>query len=440
MHALEGTPMALSFASVAIITLLTGFWPGLVGAVFNTVFFNHYALAVRGTAFSLNPADLIRTITIFLVGLLIAYLCERQRVSQRQVQSAHASLQAQAASLMDAQQVSNSATWSYNVQNRQMRWAEGGAEVLGRPFPEVSRLESLAEAVAPEDRARFEEAVEDALRTSEPFQIEFRVRWPNGEIHWLETRGTHSPTDPNLWRGVTIDTTERKSTEIALIRSEKLAAIGRLSATIAHEINNPLEAVTNLLYLATSDSTLKPETRQYLRDADRELTRLANIARRTLTFVRSRSSMDSANVDEVVENVVAMFQPRCAARGAEIRLNIADSLRIAVPPDDLWQILTNLVANACDALNESAGFVELCTIRENGFAAIYVCDNGVGIAPENLDRIFDPFFTTKPEVGTGIGLWVTKDLVEQNGGNIGVEPSNPSAHPRTTFRIQFPLA
>jgi signal transduction histidine kinase len=437
-HALQGTPMALSFASVAAITLLAGFGPGILGCIVNAILFNHYVLA-RTTNWAIHPLDILHTSVIFLVGLLIAFFCERQRVSQLQLRLAHASLQARTASLMDAQQGSNSATWTHNVHDQWTDWAEGGAQILGRPFSEVSRLDSFIVTITLEDRPRFVQAVQHAIQTNEPFHIEFRVLWPNSEVHWLESRGTLSPVDSNIWRGVTIDITDRKNAEIALIRSEKLAAIGRLSATIAHEINNPLEAVTNLLYLASSDPSLALETRRYLQDADKEITRLANIARRTLTFVRSRPSGESANVTEVAESVASMFRPRCASRNAEIHMARIDPLQISLPSGDLWQILTNLISNACDALDSSRGIIEIRTVRENDSAVIYVSDNGSGIAPENRERVFDPFFTTKPEVGTGIGLWVTKDLVEKNGGRIGVLPVSLSPDFTTTFRIEFPL-
>jgi signal transduction histidine kinase len=270
------------------------------------------------------------------------------------------------------------------------------------------------------------------------FHAEYRVRWPNGEIHWLESRGTPSPVDTGIWRGVTIDVTDRKNAELALIRSEKLAAIGRLSATIAHEINNPLEAITNLLFLALSDQHIHPETRRFLEQADEELRRLASIARHTLTFARTTTSGPS-NFAVIAESVVSMFQPRCSSRGIEIRLigNFTSSL--AVPPDDLRQILTNLVSNACDALMDSAGLIEAEITAEDELAVIEVRDTGAGIAVDNLDRVFDAFFTTKEGVGTGIGLWVTKELVEKNSGRISVR-SGSGAGFRTVFRVEFPLA
>jgi PAS domain S-box-containing protein len=436
---LHGTPLALSFASVATITIFTGLWPGITGSLANALIFNYCAIS-PAPAWSYSRGDIIRSIVIFFIGLLITFICQRQRSIGDRLRIALASLQARTDALIEAQQSSNSATWTYDAVKRHTHWTEGGAQVFGRPFAEIDSLSATINAIAEEDRDRFLSAVDHALQTGEIFLTEFRVPWPNGEVHWLESRGKPSPTNPEVWRGVTIDISERKNTENALVRSEKLAAIGRLSATIAHEINNPLEAVTNLLYLASADHALAPGTKRYLRDADRELARLANIVRRTLTFVRPKSPIGPADLTEVVESIVAMFLPRCTSRGARILFEKACDLQVAVPSDDLWQILTNLVSNACDALTGPGGLIEICTLQENESAAIYIRDNGSGIAAEDVDRIFDPFFTTKQDVGTGIGLWVTKDLVEKNGGHISVNTGNLPSGFRTEFRIEFPLA
>ena len=238
---------------------------------------------------------------------------------------------------------------------------------------------------------------------------------------------------------VMIDTTERRRSEETLRRTEKLAAAGQLAASIAHEINNPLEAVTNLLFLAKTDPQLAEETREYLERADQELARLGSIAQRTLTFVRPKTSKGPSDVTEIVESVVAMFQPRCSARGAEIRVMQQERLNLAVPADDLRQILTNLVSNACDALSPSGGVIEVEIAREANVAAISIRDNGSGISPENAARVFDPFFTTKEDTGTGIGLWVTRDLVEKNGGRIQLVTDQLPRGFRTQFRMEFAL-
>lgn len=437
--ALRGTPLAITFGVIAGVTIFAGLGPGLLSAIAGTLTFNHCLLAEPAAWFSYAPASLFHSAIIFAVGLLIVILCERQRISSNRLRLALASLQVRTDLLIEAQQGSKSAAWMYNVEADHMQWAQGGAEVFGRPFSDISDAHLPTTLILHEDRFRVLRAIEDAAASGSIFQVEFRVRWPDGDVHWLESRGTPSPGNPKVWHGVTVDITDRKNAEFALVRSEKLAAIGRLSATVAHEVNNPLEAVTNLLFLALGEPDLPPAAREHLERADRELARLANIARRTLTFVRPRTSSGSMDPLEVIDSVVAMFQPRCAALGADIRVLHDSAVTLAVPADDFRQILTNIVSNACDALPDSGGVIEIEITRHDDCATICVRDNGSGIAPENLNRVFDPFFTTKEDVGTGIGLWVTKDLVEKNGGRIALLTQNLPAGFSTLFRIELPL-
>ncbi|MFY9744778.1 MAG: ATP-binding protein [Acidobacteriaceae bacterium] len=439
VHALHGTPLALSFVSVAAITLLCGLSPGILAVVFTAFIFNHLVLAPpHWLAFDLQ--SLIYTALILAVGFVIALLCERQRVTGSRLRAALTSLQVRTDSLTEAQQASNAAAWMYSIDDGQLQWAVGGARVFGRPFSDDDALQDALNPIVDDDRDRVLQEFSAAIAANQHFRSEFRVRWPSGEIRWLESRGKPSLANEKIWHGVTLDITDRKNAEFALVRSEKLAAVGRLSATIAHEVNNPLESVTNLLYLALSEPLLPPEARTYLQRADQELARLASIARRTLTFVRSKSSSGPVNVREVVDSVIAMFQPRCTARAAQIRVRCNAELTLPLPADDLRQILTNIVSNACDALPLSGGIIEIEIVRHDKTASISVRDNGSGISPKNLPRVFDPFFTTKDEVGTGIGLWVTKDLVDKNGGRISVQTSFLPPGFLTMFRVEFPLA
>lgn len=437
--ALHGTPLALNFIFVAGITIFTSLGPGLVAVALTALFFNHLALA-HHTLFSFHPQSLLYTVVILAIGSLIAFLCDRQRVTSSDLSTALASLRVRTNTLMEAQQASKSAAWMHNATTGRLEWAEGGSPIFGRSFAETTASDDWTNFILEEDRDRVLRAVEAATSIGQNFRVDFRVRWPNGEIHWLECRGTPSAANPSIWHGVTIDITDRKNAESALVRSEKLAAIGRLSATIAHEVNNPLEAITNLIYLAKTDPYLTPQTSEYLHRADEELSRLGAIARRTLTFVRPRSSPGPVIVVDIIDSVVAMFQPRCLARGGAISIVSCGDLTLPISADDLRQILTNLVSNACDALPESGGNIRVETACSGSVASIAIADNGAGILPENLPRIFDPFFTTKTDVGTGIGLWVSKDLAEKNGGRITVETANLPPGFRTLFRIELPLA
>ena len=277
--------------------------------------------------------------------------------------------------------------------------------------------------------------------TPGPIVFDFRTVWPEGETHWLEMRGTRTGHDPCCWRGVTIDITERHVAETALLRAEKLAAMGRLASTIAHEINNPLEAVTNLLYLSLMDDALTPATRAYLANAETELARLGNITRLTLGFVRESSQSSSVDLASVVDDVVAIFSHRSEVKTARVERLYTPGIRIAIAQPELRQIVTNLVANAADALSGvPAPHLRLQVDIQTGNAVLLVADNGVGIRPDDAHRIFEPFFTTKGDVGTGIGLWVTRELVEKNGGSIRIESGQLPDGLSTCFRIEFPLA
>lgn len=286
--ALHGTPVALNFVFVAGITIFAGLGPGLLAVFLTALLFNHLVLA-HHAFLSFHPESLLYSGVILAVGAVVALLCDRQRITSVELRSALASLQVRTNALIEAQQASRFAAWMHNTETGRIEWAYGGAEIFGRPYSDTPASGDWSNFIVEEDRERVLRTVMASTSIGESFRTEFRVRWPNGELHWLESRGTPSAANPRIWHGVTIDITERKSAESALVRSEKLAAIGRISATIAHEVNNPLEAVTNLIYLAKTDAGLSAETREYLERADHELERLGAIARRTLTFVRSRS-------------------------------------------------------------------------------------------------------------------------------------------------------
>jgi signal transduction histidine kinase len=248
-----------------------------------------------------------------------------------------------------------------------------------------------------------------------------------------------------VWRGVTLDITERKKTEAALLRAEKLAAMGRLASTVAHEINNPLESVTNLLYLARAGASMDEETQAYLATAENELARLSNITRLTLGFVRTSASSAETQVADVVDEVLSIFSHRFETKNVHVDCHYEPDVCITIAPHELRQIATNLIANAADAVGAGDARIGIHVAREEGKAVLLVEDNGAGIDDEHLPRIFEAFFSTKEEVGTGIGLWVTRELVEKNGGRIFAKSSKVvggglASGVTTQFRVEFPLS
>jgi PAS domain S-box-containing protein len=436
VHALRETPLALSFAVAAFITTEFGLGPGLASvAATATILYVRFLLP--GSSSPYAPGALIRLAVASAVGTIIVLFCHRQRVISLQLRTALESLRERTAALAQAQRASNSAAWSFVPEDDAVRWAEGGTEIFGLPAQECWKLDALLNFVHPEDRRILIDQILAAQRSSSPFRIEFRVLLSPGELRWLEAQGTLSP-GTTQWSGLVLDITSRKKVESALLRAEKLAAVGRLSATVAHEINNPLEALTNLHFLIAGEDSLSPEVRGYLDAAEGELQRLESIARHTLTFVRPRLDTGPADAVPIATSAVAMFQSRCRSRGGIIRLIAPAQASVLVPADELRQILTNLLSNACDALENNRGIVEVSIEQLSGTLRVTVRDTGSGILAEHRDRIFEPFFTTKNEIGTGIGLWVTRELIEKCGGAIRVSSEADGSPFTTTFIVDLP--
>ncbi len=217
-------------------------------------------------------------------------------------------------------------------------------------------------------------------------------------------------------------TNERKSQEL-LRKSEKLAAAARLSATVAHEINNPLEAVGNLIYIAKVSPGVSPDIVQHLILAEQELDRVAHITRQTLGFYRESNEPEPIDIPALIEQVLRLYSNKLDSKNIRVEREIGECPAMIGVAGELKQVVSNLVSNAVDAV-ASDGTIRISLKRSdngNGDGVQFVIeDDGPGISPENLDRIFEPFFTTKKDVGTGLGLWVTREIVERHGGTINV--------------------
>ncbi len=217
------------------------------------------------------------------------------------------------------------------------------------------------------------------------------------------------------------DVTMQKKLEAALRTTERLASVGRLAATVAHEINNPLEAVTNLIYLVRRDPDLPEAARGRLKMADEELQRVSHIARQTLGFYRDTTAAVSVNVPEAIEEMLAIYQRRFSYKQIALHKKIAPGLRVCALKGEFKQIVSNLVSNAIDA-SPQRGAIEVRAWESKhpltGAPGIHlvVADQGCGIPAAIRRQIFAPFFTTKKDVGTGLGLWIVKGMLTKAGG------------------------
>jgi PAS domain S-box-containing protein len=243
------------------------------------------------------------------------------------------------------------------------------------------------------------------------------------------------------------DITERKRAQEAFLRSEKLAATGRLAATIAHEVNNPLAAAMNAVYIANTNPA---QANEMLKLADQELRRAAHITEQTLGFYRESSSKQQVTVPRLVEEVLTVYATKLQNRNITVRRRYRcdshaqrggcpDGCKrceryLLVSAGELRQIISSLLANGIDALADR-GMMHIRVSRLSDRLQLTMADNGCGIRTEHLKRIFEPFFTTKEAFGTGLGLWVTRELVRKHDGAIKVRSR---ANKYTVFRLTFP--
>jgi PAS domain S-box-containing protein len=237
------------------------------------------------------------------------------------------------------------------------------------------------------------------------------------------------------------DISGRKRIEQSLLQAEKIAATGRMAATIAHEINNPLEAMTNLLYLLRPMVT-DPEGINYLSSAEDELGRVSHIAKQTLGYYRENASARRISLTEIVRHAITIYEPRCAAAGIEIRGSLSSSGTVVLRRGEMMQVVSNLIANSIYAM-PSGGVLAISVedVRQPvAGIRLAVSDDGVGIAENDLPRVFDAFFTTRTTVGTGIGLFIAKQFVEGHGGRIDIESSKGPEDHGTTVRVFLPIS
>ena len=306
--------------------------------------------------------------------------------------------------------------------------------------------EGWAEGVHPDDRKRCEEIYQTAFDERRPFSTEYRLRRADGEYRWILDNGVPLIGSDKIFSGYIgscWDMTERKLTEEALVKSEKLAAMGRLAGIIAHEINNPLEAISNAFYLLQRHPSLDEEARYCASLAEQELARVAHITRQTLSFYRESQQPVSVSVSEILDNVLELQSRRIKANGIILEKLYKKSATIRGFPVELKQVFLNLTGNAIQAMNDGGRLrVRVDERTEEGTrrhgVRVSICDTGVGIDPKHTKRIFEPFFTTKDTKGTGLGLWISRGIIQKYEGSIRFRSMCLAAGHATCFSVFIP--
>ncbi len=321
----------------------------------------------------------------------------------------------------------------------QQMWRMSEAEIRERGW---------TERVHPDDLPGLLTGWVEANKRGVPFDLEYRLMLPDGELRWIHGRSEvlrDATGEVSGAIGTVDDITERKKAEEAVRRTEKLAAVGQLASTIAHEINNPLEAVTNLVYLAETDPTLGASSRRYLADAQQELHRVAQIVTQTLQFNRRRTERTAANLESIIDSALSLFGRRFEEQHIAVERDVSGSYDLLCYPSDLRQVFVNLIGNALDAMAGRQGLLRIHLYRQarssDGVARIRVsiADTGVGMDRAVMERVFDAFFTTKGDKGSGLGLWVTGEIVKRHGGTIQLRSCSHPERSGTTVSLTFPV-
>lgn len=281
---------------------------------------------------------------------------------------------------------------------------------------------------------------QDALASRSPLECECRLRRADGAYRWHLVRVVplHRDGPSSTWVGTCTDIHGQRQREEVLRTSEKLVVVGRMAGTIAHEINNPLESLINLLFLLRNSDTGVDPGKALLEEADQQLERIASITKQTLSFYRDKAVLGHIDCKTLITETLNLFRPKLRQKSIQLSLRIEDSLHLQARTGEVRQILINLVSNAIDAMKPHGRLNIRARQRHEqdcDYVEFQVEDTGSGISPGIRERLFEPFFSTKGTLGTGLGLWVTRNLVDRHKGHIEID-SEPG---RTVISVLLPM-
>lgn len=285
-----------------------------------------------------------------------------------------------------------------------------------------------------------------ATGTCDPYEKAYRVR--DGRLipllvgmFMLPSADNRRP--PEQVAVFLTDLTSQKQAEAALVQSEKLAAVGRLAASISHEINNPLESVINLLYLMGQEHGLSATMREYLSTAELELARVSQITTQTLRFHRQSAKASEVASEELMQSVISLYQGRLLNSDIELVYQNRGAGPITCYEGDIRQVLNNLVGNAMDSMRTGGRLIlriRDCHLWRTGTRGvrITVADTGHGMSAEVRASIFEAFYSTKGSNGNGLGLWISKEIVEKHHASLQVKSSNRAPRRGSVFSLLLP--
>jgi len=309
-------------------------------------------------------------------------------------------------------------------------------EILGKTLTEIAPIPGLQEMF--QQVARGTPVINALLEGELPMS-------PGEHRYWTVNYFPVYDADGSIQAisAASLEITAQKRAELALIQSEKIAAVGRLASAISHEINNPLEAVTNLLFLLESEN-LSPDGREYLASAERELARVSHIATHTLRFHRQSTKAIEAGAAEMIDPILALHQGHVSRSEITVEKDYRTDTKVLCFDGEIRQVMNNLIGNAIDAMWRGGRLVlrsRLATNWHNGEKGlcITIADTGHGMNEVTKRRLFEAFFTTKGANGTGLGLWISSEIVRKHGGRLRFRSSRKEGRSGTVFQLFLPL-
>lgn len=302
--------------------------------------------------------------------------------------------------------------------------------------------------IHPEDLERMEKLWLKALTEGTAFVAEYRLRRNDGQYIWFLNQAVPRTDEHGSileWMGSSTNIELQKQNEDAIRKTEKLAAVGKLASCVAHEINNPLSSVTNLLYLLSTQQSLNQTAKEYVQTAMEEISRISQVTSQTLRFHKQSTAAAPARVSELLDSVLAFYRPRIDAADLQVRRQYERTQQLRCFASDVRHGISNVIANAIEAtpnggrirvkLYESVSW----KYRRRRGIRITIADTGCGIEHSRIHRIFEPFYTTKQDTGTGLGLWITKDMVAKHDGTITIRSSTTPGRSGTAVSILLPF-
>lgn len=437
--AFSSIPWTLSLFAVAIVAWVGGAVPALVAILIMAC--GIYRLILAPEAAQLHDPNAFLRIAAFVpIALFITYL-----VRQRSL--ARSSLEASEMHYRSMTETASDVVITIDSSSRILSINPAVKAVFGYD-PEELIGEKMLILMPERFRASHLAGITRHLATGTRHIPWTGVQLPgqrkDGEEIPLEISfGSYTADGQKYFTGFIRDVSDRHATQLALMQNEKLAAVGRLASSIAHEINNPLEAVTNLLYLSRGN-TDPAEIQSYLETAEREIRRISVIASQTLQFHKQSSSPEVVMCDELIDSSLALYQGRLVNADIAVEQRNRAQRPATCVEGEIRQVLNNLIGNAIDALPPQGGriFVRsrdaICWKSGQPGVILTVADNGTGMSAETREKIYEPFFSTKGTGGAGLGLWICSQLVEQNQGKLRVWSSQRNGRSGTVFTLFLP--